>query len=74
HQIALTEVSVTEALEISGFKVLELIPRFLPYTVRSRIGRYCRGGRAAAFVEFYLRFPLLWRFFGQQTFVAARPR
>jgi SAM-dependent methyltransferase len=74
HQIALTEHSLTEALEISGFSIVKVIPRFLPYTAKSRLGRLSQGGWAAAFVKWYLRMPLLWKVFGQQTFVVATPK
>ncbi len=71
HHIALTEHSLTEALEVSGFKVTRLIPKFLPYTAKSVFGRLLTkvGGEAA--IRYYLRFPLLWKIFGQQTFVVA---
>ncbi|MCB0323551.1 MAG: class I SAM-dependent methyltransferase, partial [Bdellovibrionales bacterium] len=35
HHIALTEHSLVEALEVSGFEVVQLIARFLPYTAKS---------------------------------------
>lgn len=74
HQIALTEHSVAEALEISGFDVVRVIPRFLPYTAKSRLGRLGSGRWAASIVKWYLRMPLLWRIFGQQAFVVATPK
>ena len=72
HQIALTEYSLGEALEIAGFELVDMIPRFLPYTARSFLGRLTGGKRAGTFVWWYLRLPFLWRVFGAQTFVAAR--
>ncbi len=74
HHIALTEHSLTEALDISGFSILRLIPRFLPYTAKSRLGKLVGGGRNAGFIRFYLRMPILWKLFGGQTFVVAAPR
>jgi len=71
HHIALTEHSLAEALEISGFKVEELIPRFLPYTARSKVGAVASGS-TRFFVTAYLKLPFLWRIFGAQTFVVAR--
>ncbi len=65
HHIALTEHSLTEALDITGFSVETLIPRFLPYTVKSKLGK-CSG-----LIGLYLKLPFVWRFFGQQTFVVA---
>ena len=71
HHIALTEHSLVEALEVSGFSIVRMIPRFLPYTAKSGIGKLVGGGKYAELVRWYLRLPLLWRVFGQQTFVVA---
>lgn len=76
HHIALTEASLSEALDITGFKVNRLIPRFLPYTAKSKLGRICllKIGQITLgelIVLTYLRMPFLWRIFGQQTFVVA---
>lgn len=68
HHIALNEESVREALEITGFSVDKLIPRFLPYTARSKAGHLAGGDRTEFIVKTYLKFPLLWKFFGAQTF------
>jgi 2-polyprenyl-3-methyl-5-hydroxy-6-metoxy-1,4-benzoquinol methylase len=70
HHIALTENSLVEALDISGFKVETLIPRFLPYTAKSTLGHVARYS-AAASMRLYLRIPLVWKVFGGQTFVTA---
>ncbi len=74
HHIALTERSLAEALEISGYEVLELIPRFLPYTVKSRLGSVLGGLAVAELTTLYLRLPLLWKLFGAQAFAVARAR
>ncbi|MCB0358768.1 MAG: class I SAM-dependent methyltransferase [Bdellovibrionales bacterium] len=65
HHIALTEHSLVEALEVSGFRIVRLVPRFLPYTIKSKLGLF------SGLIGWYLRLPLLWRIFGQQTFVVA---
>lgn len=68
HHTALTEASLIEAAEVAGLECQLMVPRFLPYTTKSRLPS------SAALVRVYLRFPLLWRLFGQQTlFIAARP-
>jgi len=74
HHIALTEHSLSEALEVSGYSIVRMIPRFLPYTAKSGIGHLVSGHRTEMIVRNYLRFPLLWKIFGQQTFVVAAPR
>jgi 2-polyprenyl-3-methyl-5-hydroxy-6-metoxy-1,4-benzoquinol methylase len=66
HQIALPDRSLVEAVTMAGFCVERLIPRFLPYTARSRLSRL------SALTGVYLRLPLLWRIFGQQMFLMAR--
>lgn len=65
HITPLDDRSVTEALEISGFKVDETIVRFLPFTTKSRLPQ------SIALVELYLKIPLAWRIFGQQSFIVA---
>lgn len=67
HHIALTEHSLAEALEVCGFSVEELIPRFFPYTVKSKLGHF------SGLIRWYLKMPFLWKFFGAQTFVVGRP-
>jgi len=66
HHIALTERSLVEVLEIEGFRIEKVIPRFLPYTmVNSR--RY-----PMLLVSCYLAVPLAWRMMGKQFLVMAR--
>ena len=67
HITPLDDRSLTEALETNGFKVTECIVRFLPYTTKSRLPR------SLALIRWYLRLPLLWRFFGGQSFLVAVP-
>lgn len=71
HHIALTEHSLTEALEVSGYKVDELIPRFLPYTSKSKVGSFASYFDPEKLTKSYLKFPILWKIFGAQTFVVA---
>jgi len=77
HHIAITEHSLVEALEVSGFEVEELIPRFLPYTAKSVIGRSVKilnsfGITSQKLISWYLQFPIVWKIFGKQTFVVAK--
>jgi SAM-dependent methyltransferase len=65
HVTPLDDRSLTEALEISGFKVVHVVPRFLPYTTESRLPK------SPFFVKAYLHAPIVWRFLGAQTFVVA---
>lgn len=66
HKVALTEHSLVEAAQAAGFEVEHLVPRFLPYTTKSRLPQ------AAWLVRAYLRVPLAWRLMGKQTLLVAR--
>ncbi len=63
HHIALTEKSLGEALMISGFRIDECIPRFLPFSVNSS------PSRSSKLLSVYLKMPPAWRLFGKQTFM-----
>lgn len=68
HQLPLTERSLAEALELTGFEIEKSIDRFLPYRMS--------GKREAplTLVRLYLKLPIAWRFFGKQFLVIARTR
>ncbi|GAB6052584.1 hypothetical protein JCM17960_14040 [Magnetospira thiophila] len=67
HKTILTDKSLVEALELSGFEVEYLKRRFLPYTSKSSIPR------APWMVRLYLALPPVQFLMGQQSFVVARP-
>jgi SAM-dependent methyltransferase len=68
HTTPLTHLSLREALLKNGFEVELLIPRFLPYTFKSRMPT------ADWMVRLYLRLPPAWWVLGKQMFaVAVRP-
>jgi SAM-dependent methyltransferase len=67
HKLPITERSLQEALELTGFRVEECKVRFLPYTTESRIPI------APWLIRLYLRFPPAQLLLGKQTFVVARP-
>ena len=66
HHVPLTEKSIEEGLEVSGFKVEKSIARFLPFTTKSKIPKH------PLLVRAYLMFPPIWRVMGKQAFVLAR--
>jgi len=68
HITPLDDRSLAEALENSGFMIERLIRRFLPFTTKGRLPQ------SLTLLRIYLSIPLLWRVFGAQSFVAARPR
>lgn len=61
HQTALTDRSLAEAAEMSGFKTRRNIARFLPYTTKSRLPKH------PLLVRAYLAFPPAWLLLGKQT-------
>jgi hypothetical protein len=61
--LPLTEKSLGEALIITGYRVSECVPRFLPFSVSPRIPRSTR------LLRLYLKMPLFWKLFGKQTFM-----
>lgn len=66
HHLALTHLSLKEALIYKGFDVSVCVDRFLPYTTQSN---YPTDPRL---VSLYLKMPFVWRFFGKQFFVVAQ--
>lgn len=65
HTLALTHVAVEEHLYCAGFEIERVIPRFIPYSFRSRMPQ------APWLVRAYLRFPMAWRVLGKQFLVVA---
>lgn len=63
HITPLDQYSLAVAPHMSGFRVAQMIVRFLPYTTHGKLPS------ALFLVNLYLKLPMLWRLFGQQTFV-----
>ncbi len=65
HELALSHLSLAEALKLVDFKIVSSLPKFLPYTMA--------GGSPPPLllVKLYLRLPILWPVFGKQFFVVA---
>ena len=68
HKVALTERSLVEAAELTGFATIKVINRFLPYTTKSRMPQH------PLLVETYLRVPIAWLVLGKQTLYVGRAR
>ena len=64
HLTPLSDRSIADLVTVTGFEVVRLEPRFLPFTVRSR------GGGLAFLVPLYLRLP--WRPLAGQMLAVAR--
>lgn len=68
HVTPLTDRSLREGLLKNGYRIELLIPKWLPYSFKSRLPS------AAWMVRLYLRIPLAWAVLGKQMFaVAVRP-
>jgi SAM-dependent methyltransferase len=69
HHLPLTDRTLVEACESLGYEIVEVIPRFLPYTTRSAIPQ------SPWLVRLYLAVRPAWWLLGKQTwFVARKPR
>jgi SAM-dependent methyltransferase len=66
HHLALTHLSLSEALKLKGFTVDVCIDRFLPYTTQGSLPTH------PALVWLYLKVPFAWRLLGKQFFIVAR--
>ena len=65
HLTPLDDRSLVEVLETNGFRAVQVLPRFLPYTTQGDLPK------SLALLKIYLHLPLAWQFFGQQAFVVA---
>ena len=65
HITPIDDRAFVEALEINGFRIMQVIERFLPYTTKSRLPK------ALILIKIYLRLPLAWRIFGQQSLIVS---
>jgi SAM-dependent methyltransferase len=63
HRTVFSDVSLADWLSSAGFRVVRVERRFLPLTVKSRLGAF------AFLIPLYLRLP--WRPFAGQMFVLA---
>jgi ubiquinone/menaquinone biosynthesis C-methylase UbiE len=66
HHVPLSHRSFSEALQLSGFRIDYLKPRFLPYTTKSRLPQ------SAWLVRLYLALPPVQWLLGKQMLVVAR--
>ena len=69
HHVCLTEASLGEAMELEGYQIEEIVPRFLPFTM-VKAPEY-----PMVFVKLYIALPWLWWLRGRQfLIVAVKPR
>jgi ubiquinone/menaquinone biosynthesis C-methylase UbiE len=67
HVTPVDDRALAEALHMTSFDVELCLPRFLPYTTKSRVPA------KPGLVRLYLRMPLAWRILGAQAFIVASP-
>ncbi len=67
HITPVDDRALVEAFTAAGFDVELNIPRFLPYTTKSRLPS------GPGLVKLYLKVPLAWRVLGAQAFMVGRP-
>ncbi len=66
HVIPLTEKSLIEALLLANFSILKVIPKFLPYTTKSKMPK------SSILIKTYLHLPIIWRLFGKQSLLVGK--
>ncbi len=66
HYLPLSHLSLAEGLATAGFEVAEVIPQFLPYTMKGKTPTH------PILIRAYLSLPLAWRILGKQFLVTAR--
>jgi len=66
HITPLDKRSLSEVLEINGFKVIECRPKFLPYTTKSRLPK------SIFLLKVYLKIPIIQKIMGKQAFIYAK--
>jgi SAM-dependent methyltransferase len=67
HITPIDDRALQEALTVTDFDIVKCIPRFLPYTTKSRLPSTPR------LVSLYLKVPIAWRVLGAQAFIVASP-
>lgn len=66
HHTALSDRSLNEAIALIGMTTELLIPKFLPYTTKSRLPQ------SPWLVRLYLKVPVAWNVLGRQALLVAR--
>lgn len=66
HVLPVSDRSVVEGLQLAGFEVERVIPRFVPNTTKDALPK------SPLLVKLYLHLPFLFPIFGRQMFIVAR--
>jgi ubiquinone/menaquinone biosynthesis C-methylase UbiE len=63
HITPLDDKSLIEVLEINNFKIVQSIPKFIPYSLKSKLPN------SVILLKIYLKMPIFWKIFGKQAFI-----
>lgn len=66
HLTPVSDRSVAEGLELAGFELEKVIPKFVPNTTKDKLPK------SPFLLKIYLQIPLLFHIFGRQMFIVAR--
>lgn len=66
HHLPLSHNSAAEGFAKNGFQIELLIPKFVPFSTKSRLPK------TGVFVSVYLKIPFLWNIFGKQFVIIGK--
>lgn len=65
HHLPLSHLTMAEGVQMAGFKLGRVIPKFMPFSTKSKIPKH------PFLVRLYLAFPPAWKIMGKQFFLQA---
>ncbi len=65
HHLPLSHYSLREGLLLYDFAIIKLVPKFLPYTTKTKLPKI------DFLLKLYLKLPFIWNIFGKQMFICA---
>lgn len=66
HLLPISDRSAVEGLELAGFKVIKVVPKFVPNTTKDKLPK------SPLLLKIYLRLPFLFQIFGRQMLIIAQ--
>lgn len=63
HQLALSDLSLSEAIKLLDFKIIKQNSKFLPFSTKTKYPKW------GWLVKLYLKLPFLWMLFGKQYLI-----
>lgn len=65
HIVPISHISLSAALQLSGFEIVQMTPRFLPFSTKSSLPQW------PWLIRCYLKMPFVWRIFGKQFLIVS---